>query len=246
MNQSAHRPTTAVPPASWLISGLHLAVALYYKQVAGLDIAWREWDGLWQTIPADLLRADLWQSLWHSHAQPPLFNLFGALLLRLFHSHHLEAMQVVHILLGALIAGMGYRILWSLTGGSRRVSFVTAVLLALNPTLFLFEAYPLYDLLTAFLVMLTLFFLALYKEYRRLRLLFAFILTLNLLILTRSFYHLLLLLPAIPFALFLARVQRRRLLPALLLISLLSTSWYAKNSYRFDFFGSSSWMGIGL
>ncbi len=240
---------TAVNPTRitgfWLVAGLHFVVALYYKQVIGLDIAWREWDGLWQTIPTDLLRANLWQSLWHYHAQPPLFNLFGALLLKLFYPHHLEAMHFVYIMLGSLMAGMAYRILWALTNNAL-LSFVTAVLLALNPTLFLYEAYPLYDLLTAFLIMLSIFCLAIYWAKPRLWPLVAFILTLNLLVLTRSFYHLMILFIAISFALFLARAQWRRLLPVLLLICLLSVGWYAKNAYRFDFFGSSSWLGIGL
>ncbi|MBX3061167.1 MAG: hypothetical protein KF770_32310 [Anaerolineae bacterium] len=240
---------TAVNPIRitgfWLVFGLHLAVALYYKQVVGLDIAWREWDGLWQVIPADLLRSDLWHSLWHYHAQPPLFNLFGALLLKLFYPHHLEAMYFVYIVLGSFMAGMGYRVLWTLTNNPR-LSFVTAVVLALNPTLFLFEAYPLYDLPTAFLVMLSIFCLAIYREKPTLWPLVSFVFTVNLLILTRSFYHLLILLAAIPFALLLAPARWRRLLPVLLLVSLLSVGWYAKNAYRFDFFGSSSWLGIGL
>ncbi|HRQ37427.1 MAG TPA: hypothetical protein PLD25_05885 [Chloroflexota bacterium] len=240
---------TAVNPLRitgfWLIFGLHLVVALYYKQVVGLDIAWREWDGLWQTIPADLLRSDLWQSLWHYHAQPPLFNLFGAFLLKLFYPHHLEAMHFIYIVLGSLLAGMVYRVLWALTNRAR-LSFVTAVLLALNPALFLYEAYPLYDLPTAFLVMLSIFCIAIYRTNPRQWPLVAFVVTLNLLVLTRSFYHLLILFVSIPFVLFLARGQRGRLLPVLFLVSLLSVGWYAKNEYRFGFFGSSSWQGIGL
>jgi hypothetical protein len=229
----------------WIIAGLHLLVALYYKQWVGLDIAWREWDGMWQTIPVDLLRSELWQSLWHYHAQPPLFNLFGAFLLRISYPDHLEAMHYVYILLGALLAGMVYRTLWTLTDNGL-LAFAVALLVALNPTLFLYGAYPLYSMLSAFWIMLTVFCLALYVEKQRPWLLVAFVLTLNLLILTRSLYHIVVLVIAIPFAVFLAHTQWRRLLPVLLLVTLLSLGWYAKNAYRFNFFGSSSWMGLGL
>jgi len=49
--------------------------------------------------------------------------------------------------------------------GSRPLAFVTA--LSLNPALFLYEAYPLYTLLAAFLLVLTLFCLELFSLGKR-------------------------------------------------------------------------------
>lgn len=228
-----------------LIAGLHFIIALFYRQRGQLDIAFMPWDELWQTLPAHLLQTDMLRSLWYFHAQPPLFNILGGLLVHLFYPHHLAALYLVNIFLGSLLAGMIYYILWRLThrGG---LALTISLLLALNPSLFLYEAYPLYTVLTAFLIVLSVFCLARYGENGRFWPLPAFIFVLNLLILTRSIYHIVILLPAIPFVLWLARERWRRLLPLVLLISLLSVAWYGKNLAQFGFWGSSSWMGLGL
>jgi hypothetical protein len=121
-----------------------------------------------------------------------------------------------------------------------------SVALALNPSLFLYEAYVLYSLPTAFLVVLTIFCLVLFSAKHQLVYLYAFILALNLLILTRSLYHLVLLAPALLLVALFAGQQARRVLVISLVISLLSISWYAKNYTMYGFFGSSSLAGQNL
>ncbi len=229
----------------WLIVLLHFTIAIYYKQIVGLSINWRPWDELWQVIPTDLIRTDFLRSLWYFHAQPPLFNLFGAFFIKFFYPHYYEAIYFAHILLGSLMAGMIYHVLWTLTHNDW-LPLVVALILALNPTIFLYEAYPLYTLLSAFLIVLSLFCLALFQEGKNHKFLYLFILTLNILVLTRTLYHLVILLLAIPFVAYLAGKKWQRMLSVCLLISLSSVAWYGKNLYQFGFFGESSWMGLGL
>jgi len=88
------------------LSALHLLLALLYKHGVGIDIEadpTMTWDWLWQALPAEALRTDLWMSLWNLHSQPPFFNLYGALLLRLSPAHHLQLMHYANILLGSLL-----------------------------------------------------------------------------------------------------------------------------------------------
>ncbi len=229
----------------WIIAGFHFIVALFYKEIIGLDIAWREWDGLWQAIPVDLIQTDFWRSLWYFHAQPPLFNVYGAVFIKLFFPAHLQAMYLANIILGSLLSGMLFKILVRFSGNVK-FSFAVAFALALSPALILYEAYPLYTLLTAFLVVSSVFCLALFDASRNHRYLYLFILTINALILTRTLYHIVILLFAIPLALFLAGKKWRRMLVTAVLISLFSVGWYGKNWFYFGFFGESSWTGIGL
>jgi len=231
--------------AFWVIVGLHFTVALYYKEVAGLDIAWMQWDELWQTIPVDLIQTDFWNSLWHFHAQPPLFNVYGAIFIKLFFPAHLQYMYLANIILGSLMSGMLFKILIQFSG-SIKFSFVAAFISALSPALILYEAYPLYTLLTAFLVTSTVFCLALFCKSRNSRYLYLFVLMINLLILTRTLYHAIILLFAIPLTLFLAKEKWLHMLIVAILISLLSVGWYSKNWLQFGFIGESSWTGIGL
>jgi len=235
--------------AFWVVCVVHFSVALGYKHFAGIDIqadpVMNNWDAFWQTLPIDALMNNLAESMWSLHSQPPLYNLYGALLARLFYPQQLQAMYYSNVVLGSLLCGMMYPILRQFT---RRegLSFLGALLLALNPAIYLFEAYPLYTLPTAFLVVLSVFCLTLFSSHGRQRYLYAFILCLNLLVLTRSLYHLAILFVAIPFAAILARRNWRKVLVGSIIISALSIGWYGKNCAKFGFFGSSSWSGLGL
>ncbi|MFH1279428.1 MAG: hypothetical protein ABIK65_13735 [Candidatus Eisenbacteria bacterium] len=229
-----------------LVSLLHLSLALFYKTVRGLDItaSGRSWDFFWQHLPADLLRTNLLESIWNLHSQPPLYNLYGAFFIRTFPTNYLQAMHYSNILLGSLLSGMTYVILLSVTR-RKRLALLLAIPDLLNPSLILYEAYVNYTFLSCFLAVTAVFFLALGASSRRPAHLAAFLLFLNLLILTRSVYHPILLLAAVPVACLVSRRLRLCLLLSVLLC-LLSLGWYTKNYVKFGFFGGSSWYGINL
>ncbi|MFH1927524.1 MAG: hypothetical protein ABIK79_05045 [Chloroflexota bacterium] len=233
----------------WIVFLVHVSIALIYKEIIGLNIeadpARNTWDWYWQTLPIEALRFNLLESIWNLHSQPPLYNLYGAFFARIFYPNHLQAMHYSNIILGSLLSGMMYGIVLQFTQ-NRRLSFLTALALALNPALFLYEAYPLYTLLAAFLLVLTLFCLALFSLGKRCRYLYAFVLGLNLLIMTRSLDHVVILLVGIPIACVLAGWNWRKVLVGSIIISSLSVGWYGKNYVKFGFFGGSSWSGLGL
>jgi hypothetical protein len=146
-HESSKRPGEKSPSLrwlnlGWLIAAVHFAVAVVYKDVIGLAIdplpSTQWWDFFWQTIPLELLREDALVSIWYTHAQPPLFNLYGAALIKLFYPKHLEALNYIHILMGSLLSGMLVPILWCFTM-NRRLTLLTASLMAFNPALFLYS-----------------------------------------------------------------------------------------------------------
>lgn len=238
--------------AAWagVLALAHAALAFVYitwfEVTILVDSKLSDWDWYMQTLPLDALRSDLWRSLWYLHAQPPLLNLVGGLLIQRFHPHHLEALHLLNILLGALISGMFY-LLAAHFVRRRWIAVVWALLLAFNPALYLYEAYVLYEVMTAFLVMATLVALIWHWQTQTPPALYAFLFALNLLILTRSVYHIVLLAPALLLVWWLAPAQaRRRVVFVGALICLLSLGWYAKNFVLFDTFSASSWSGIGL
>ncbi|MEM7030607.1 MAG: hypothetical protein AAF629_13650, partial [Chloroflexota bacterium] len=81
-----HQTSTASAWGGWLrysvaIGLLHLIVALAFKDILGITIQENkaiDWNYFWQTLPLELLQTDAMRSIWHLHAQPPLFNLYGA------------------------------------------------------------------------------------------------------------------------------------------------------------------------
>ncbi|MDP6635107.1 MAG: hypothetical protein QGG42_09430 [Phycisphaerae bacterium] len=236
-----------------MISILHVLIALGYKHAVGLGITAHRlpgdkpeyWNAFWQSLPIESLRTNLCESIWNLNSQPPMHNIYGGVLAKLFYPHHLEWMHYINIGLGACIPGMVGVIVWRISR-NKFGGLLAALISALNPSLFLYEAYPLYTLSAAFLVTASIFCLAMFCPDRKTGWLYGFVVIVNLLILTRSAYHLVILLAVIPFAVMLADAKRFRVLAICLLVSGCSVGWYAKNYVKFGFFGSSSWAGQGL
>lgn len=240
----------ACPPA-WLagvvVFAVHLGVGAYLRWGCGIGIdsdpILNNWEAFWQTLPMRFLKESPWDSLLHCHSQPPMLNVVGLVLRRLFGAgNHLAATHGLQMVLGAFACSMVHALLRHLTGRPL-VSFATALLLALSPALFLYEAFLLYTLLIAFFLMLFVYCMVHFARGRRLRHLLLCTGALNLLMLTQTSFHLLLLAPFLAMGAILAGPRWRRFLGYSLLISTVTLGWYAKNKVLFGFFGASSWMG---
>ncbi len=233
-----------------LLFGIHLLTGLHYMHGRGLsmtaDPKANSWGFFWQALPMDAMRRNLAESLWNLHAQPPLFNLYGFVIQKLFGlPNHLTAQHYVQIVLGSIMSGMLYSILRHLIRRPR-TAFVAALIISLNPVIFLYESFILYTLLTAFLAVAAVFALVRFCETSRPSRLLIFVGVVNILILTRSAYHAILLVPILVLVGILAARQWRRVIPLALLICLPTLGWYAKNQVKFGFFGASSWMGSNM
>lgn len=235
---------------AFAISLAHVLLAGYFGIVRGIRIAdappgWA-WHWYWQAIPIDLLQSDLLRSLWYLHSQPPLYNLWAGILAKLFDSHFLDALYIANVVFGAALAGMVYLICIQVMR-NRLVSLAVALVVAFCPSLFLYEAYALYDLTCAFLVTATVFCLAWHRSSSRHIALYTFILSLNLLVLTRSIYQALILPVALGLVWFLVDFrQRNRVIAICLSICVLSGIWYVKNAAIYGLLSTSSWSGMGL
>lgn len=243
------------PHAPWITAALHglLAGLLWLR---GMNFATSEafdsWDWMWQVIKTEDLLQRPWSSLWYLHAQPPGFSLWGLFWLRLFGEANFPAsMQAGYVLLGMATVAMTWSIARAIAG--RRLALIAALGMALNPSLFLYEAYTLYEMLVIALVVGSA--ACLLRVVRSVWLepgrtgawLAGFVVVLNTLVLTRSLYHWIFLWAALAFAWPAWRRWRRPARIALLLLAVAPPGlWYAKNQYQYGFFGASSWFGIGL
>ncbi len=226
---------------------LHAGVAAFHA-ARGVsirhDFGPSAWDFFWQNLPAADLRDRALQSLWALHAQPPLWNALNAPLIKLFGEAQPEALQLVHVLLGAAMAGLAVLIAARLTA-SAVAGAVAGALVALDPAMVLYEAYALYEILCAFLLMVTFWAVLRAGPEGRTRPLVLALAAVGALVLTRSLYHFAVMVPAVVGAVALAR-RRRLVLAAGLAIALLPAGWYTKNLVQHGFFGGSSWYGMGI
>ena len=176
-----------------------------------LDPVRGHWDWYWQHLALEDLTGRLLESLAHLHAQPPLHNLIGGVLARLFGPHQLDALQGLYLLLGAAIAAMVTTLLRRWMPGARGAT-IGAAALALNPALFIYEAYPLYAVPTAFLVTFTVWSLATPGGRPGPRRLIAALAAVAALVMLRSLYHLVLLVPILALAWRWAGPRRRQVI----------------------------------
>jgi hypothetical protein len=129
----------------------------------------------------------------------------------------------------------------------RYIAAFWAFIISQNLSLYLYEAFILYSILTAFLIVLNLSCILWYQRTKSAAALYCFIGTLNLLILTRSVYHIVLIPVALGFVWLIAEKGTRAKIVFLCMgICFVSVFWYAKNYALFGFFGSSSWAGQSL
>src|SRR5439155_126100 len=106
-----------------------------------------------QYIDPALLQNDFLRSIWYLHFQPPAFNIFLGVILKLFPAHYVLAYQGAYLLFGFLFAAVLLELLTAL-GVQRRVALLLTIIHTIIPTTVLYEnslfySYPLALLMTA-------------------------------------------------------------------------------------------------
>ena len=229
-----------------IIGIAHGGIVILYQ--IGTDLSIKHmlfWGKSLHLLPMEDLRHSLLESILYVHHQPPFFSIYGLALESLFGNAFPVAMYIVHVLMGICMCLMSYVILWRFTR-NKTFAFLVSLLLALNPGYFFYEALGLYTMLSAFLILSATYCIVIYQYKKLNRYLYLVVLFINLLILTRSAYHIIILGPVCLLVLFVVRDKARSLLVRCLFICLLSFGFYAKNLIVYQSFSSSSWLGMGL
>ena len=197
-----------------------------------------------------LLKSDLLRSLWYLHAQPPLFNFFLGVILKVSPLPALS-FELLFKTMGILMPLLFYGILTALSIRPA-VAFTATALYMLNPTLILYENLLYYTHMEAFFILLALFGLLRWGIEHKGRFLLLFFLALLCLGMIRSLFHTVFFLIAASVLTFYVGYLRhqRRLAKQFFLYSLIvlipMLVWSVKNIYLYGFFGTSSWDGMSL
>lgn len=247
-----------MPASSWLPShadavprrralqfalGGHLASRIAYH-LAGVRFDESPLGGYWQYVDPALLRERLWQSLLYLHSQPPVFNLFLGVVLKLFPVAHAAAFHLCFLGFGLGLTACFVTLALRL-GVRPWLAGALGVIFAASPPVALYEQWLFYPTPTALLVCGSAVALHRFAERQRARDAALAFGLLAAVVLTRSLFHLGWL--VLVFAVTLWRVPARRaawrgFLPAFAACLAL----YLKNLVLFGFFGASSWLGMSL
>jgi len=223
-----------------LVAGFFLSRATY--AALGLRFDSETLSTYFQWIDPVLLRQDLIASVVHLHGQPPLFNLFLGVVLKLAGEW---AFHPIFLCMGLCLTLLLYRVLLNV-GCRTWLALTLTSIYTVHPTTVLYEnwlfyAYPLTLVLLASVAAL----LTMRRDPSG-KWAWVFFATLAVIALTRSMFHLVWVLGGVTIVAIGFRHRLRVILwPAAICVGLIG-AWYAKNAVLFGTFGPSTWLGMSL
>ncbi len=229
-----------------LLLGLFLGTRALARGWLGLSFDAAAFES-WQVLDPGLLERDLLRSLLYLHSQPPLFNLFLGLGLKLAPGRAAACFDLAFLAI-SFLGLLGSFALVRELGASRRVALVAAALQALSATWIVYESWLFYTLPTA--VLLTWCCVWLARAARGVRgAAWWFSLLVTAVAFLRSTYHLLWVVAAVGLLMVASRREpqaRRAAWRASSACLLTVVALYAKNGLIVGSFASSSWLGMSL
>jgi hypothetical protein len=235
-----------IHPDVWRLL-LFFLVSRLVTWLAGIHLDYGALARNWQYLDLYTLRHNLLRGVWYDPTQPPVFNLLLGGILKLSGSHSRIAFALFFKAISLLNACLIWHILRQ-TLKSRWLPLLTALLYLLSPACIVLENDLFYTSLLSALLLLSCLSLLRFWERPATGSALGFFLPLVAACLTRSMYHIVLLL--VIFALlwykFRSREVRRLLIPWMLGSLLVVGIFYVKNYLIFKSFTTSTWMGMNL
>lgn len=201
--------------------------------------------GAWQLINPELLKTKLAESLFYLHSQPPLFNLYTGIILKLFPQQYAAAFLSVHLVLGILIVFTLFIILKKLKVRTW-IAMTITILYAVSPSTILYENWLSYTYFIIALLSFAALSLLYFVETKQIKHGVIFFGLLACLILTRSMYHIIWFFAVTALLSILRFVRLKDLLKAACIPLLIVIALFVKNYILFGTFSSSSWFGMSL
>jgi len=192
----------------------------------------------------DLLRHDLFRTLWYMHGQPPLYNFFIGMMIRLFPQTYPVVCHAIHLIIGIVFYLCSYHLMKTLCG-SKRTSFALTVAFMMAPATIVLENFLFYTFPVAVVLCLCAVFWHRYLARGKFSDVCCFMVLTAVILLTRSYFHLLWFAIVAGFLALLTR-KIKPILAAAIVPFLLCFGLYFKNWILFDHFAGTTWLGISI
>jgi hypothetical protein len=197
-----------------------------------------------QFADPELLHHRLLETVWYLHIQPPLYNLFLGVFLKLFPNHFAGAVHVVYLGLG-LVAAVGNYVLCVGVGLGRRIATALSVLLTIAPFTLVYENWLYYEYPMMVLLVLIGIAAVRYAGEWRFRDGLVLFMLMTIAVYTRQVFQL----PWVFLVVALLAIASRRpktVLKAAAIPLVLVLLLYAKNTVLFGVPSTSSWFGMNM
>lgn len=198
-----------------------------------------------QFIDTELLQHNLLQSLFYLHWQPPGYNLFLGIVLKLFPHTYVAAFHVIHIGFGAAITCCLFYLMRNF-GVRTGVALAATAVFIVSPGIVLFENFIMWEYQLMFFLSISAVLLFRFFRYRNPASAIGFLSCLFWLVLLRNQYHYIYFITFFLLLLCFAKHNRRVVLITGSVLLALIMSLFLKNYLLFDKFESSTWLELGL
>jgi hypothetical protein len=198
-----------------------------------------------QFIDPELLKHRLIESLYYLHIQPPGWNLYTGIVLKLFPKSYPIAFHAVYLLLGLAMCLLMFYVMRAL-GVCRWIALPLAAWFIVSPGVVLFENYMLYEYMVAFLLLAAAAALCRYANIESTRWVAVFFGVVLALVLIRNFFHLIYVAGILAALIWTFNGRRKQILLAAALPLIVVLGLYAKNWFLFGSFSGSTWLGMNM
>jgi hypothetical protein len=215
----------------------------YY--LAGVRFDARPLLSYFQFIDPQLLKHRLFESLFYLHVQPPGWNLYIGVVLKLFSRSYAGVFHGVHLVLGFVTCLLLCYLMRCLRV-SRWIVFALVAWFAVSPGVVLFENFLLYEYIVGCLLVIAAAVLWRSAEAGSFRWLLLFFSILLALIYLRNFFHLVYFVAMLASLSYLFHHRRKALLLAGVAPLAIVMALYTKNLIVFGTFSGSTWVGMNM
>jgi hypothetical protein len=198
-----------------------------------------------QFIDTELLQHNLLQSLFYLHWQPPGYNLFLGIVLKLFPHASTAAFHVIHLAFGAAIICSLYYLMRTLSVRSS-IALVTTAVFMVSPGIVLFENFIMWEYQLTFFLVLSAVFLFRFFKHRGFGYAIGFLLCQFWLVMSRNQYHLVYFFLTFVLFVYFTKYNRRAVALAGSILLALILALFLKNLVLFGKFASSTWLEMGM
>lgn len=228
-----------------------IAVAFLFSRLlaaqAGLNFDESVLLRYWQYLDIETLQQNLISGVWYDHTQPPVFNLLLGVILKLFPASYNMVFPLLLKCLTLVNALLIFCLLFR-HGAQKRIALAFALFYVLSPATIVYEQELFYTSFITFLLLISMNALVQLQFKPTMPVFFMVFLPLSIVCLTRSMYHLGLL--VLLYALVLLYMRKKTALVNIFLPGVIcicfAGGWYVKNKLVFGQFTSSSWMGMNI
>ena len=197
-----------------------------------------------QFIDPFLLKNNFLQSIFYLHCQPPLFNLFLGIILKVFPENYALVFNVIYLLCGIIFAGAIYTLMLRMKVYKSVAMFLTITFM-ISPAVILYEKWLYYSYPIATLLVLTALFLNKYAVSNDRRFSVLFFSCLGMIVLINSTFHLFWFVLIGVVLVFFKRGYSKSIILSGLIPLLIIIGVYTKNYFISGSFGTSStWFGV--